>query len=84
VRLPDRAAAIAFNRSLPCRGKLTSVEDEGETSLATFALVAGSGGPGSNCEGSARVRFKIRQGRFERWRQLLAPVVPAVPQGSQA
>jgi hypothetical protein len=85
VRLPDRAAAIAFNRSLPCRGKLTSVEDEGQTSLATFALVAGSGGPGSNCEGSARVRFKIQRGRFERWRQLLGPVVPAAPPpGSQA
>jgi hypothetical protein len=84
VRLPDRAAAIAFNRSLPCRGTLTSVEDEGATSLGTFTLVAGSGGPGANCEGSARVRFKIQRGRFERWRQLLAPVVPAAPPGSQA
>jgi ketosteroid isomerase-like protein len=85
VRLPDRAAAIAFNRSLPCRGTLTLVEDEGDTSLATFALVAGSGGRGSNCDGSARVRFKIQRGRFKRWRQLLGPVVPAAPPpGSQA
>jgi hypothetical protein len=84
VRLPDRAAAIAFNRSLPCRGKLTTVEDEGATSLATFTLVAGSGGPGANCEGSARVRFKIERGRFKRWRQLLGPVVPANPPGTEA
>jgi len=83
VRLPNRAAAIAFNRSLPCRGTLTSVEDEGATSLATFALVAGSGGPGANCEGSARVRFKIERGRFKKWRQLLGPIVPAAP-GAQA
>jgi hypothetical protein len=84
VRLPDRAAAIAFNRSLPCRGKLTSVEDEGATSLGTFALVAGSGGSGANCEGSARVRFKIERGRFKRWRQLLGPIVPAAPPGTTA
>jgi hypothetical protein len=77
VRLPDRAAAIEFNRGLPCRGKLTGVEDEGETSLGTFALIAGSGGPGANCDGSARVRFTIERGRFKEWRQL--PTAPAPP-----
>lgn len=73
IALPDRAAAIAFNRSLPCRGHLTSVKDEGKTSLGTFALVSGSGGPGSNCDGSARVRFTIRHGHFTVWRQLPEP-----------
>jgi hypothetical protein len=81
VRLPDRAAAIEFNRGLPCRGKLTGVEDEGETSLGTFALIAGSGGPGANCDGSARVRFTIERGRFKEWRQL--PATPAPP-GTEA
>jgi hypothetical protein len=81
LRLPDRAAAIEFNRSLPCRGRLTAVKDEGHTSLGTFALVAGSGGPGANCNGSARVRFTIDRGRFKEWRQL--PAAPAPP-GSEA
>jgi hypothetical protein len=81
VRLPDRAAAIEFNRGLPCRGKLTAVEDEGTTSLGTFALISGSGGPGANCDGSARVRFKIEEGRFKVWRQL--PTAPAPP-GTEA
>jgi hypothetical protein len=81
VRLPDRAAAIEFNRSLPCRGRLTAVKDEGHTSLGTFVLIAGSGGPGANCNGSARVRFTIDRGRFKEWRQL--PAAPAPP-GSEA
>jgi hypothetical protein len=81
VRLPDRAAAIEFNRGLPCRGKLTAVEDEGRTSLGTFALISGSGGGGANCDGSARVRFTIERGRFKVWRQL--PTAPAPP-GTEA
>jgi hypothetical protein len=81
VRLPDRAAARAFNSSLPCKGRLSTVKDEGATTLATFALRRGSGGPGSNCDGSATVRFRIVGGRFTRWRQL--PQAPAVP-GTEA
>jgi hypothetical protein len=81
LRLPNRAAAIAFNRSLPCRGTLTAVKDEGRTSLGTFDLVSGSGGPGTNCEGFARVRFTIERGRFKQWRQLL-PL--RAPRGSEA
>jgi hypothetical protein len=81
IRLPDRQAATEFNRSLPCKGKLTSVRDEGRTSLGVFALVAGSGGPRSNCDGSATVRFTVEAGRFTRWRQL--PQAPPLP-GSEA
>jgi hypothetical protein len=81
VRLPDRDAARAFNSSLPCKGRLTTVKDEGATSVGTFALKRGSGGPGSNCDGSATVRFRIVGGRFTRWRQL--PQAPAVP-GTEA
>jgi hypothetical protein len=77
VRLPNRAAARAFNRSLPCKGKLARVKDEGATTLGTFALSAGSGGPGSNCDGSATVRFTIEKGRFTKWRQL--PQAPPQP-----
>jgi ketosteroid isomerase-like protein len=81
VRLPNRAAAREFNSSLPCKGKLTVVKDEGRTTLGTFTLRAGSGGPGSNCDGSATVRFTIESGRFTKWRQL--PQAPSVP-GSEA
>ena len=43
MRLRDRAAAIAFNRSLPCRADLTDVDDEGATTLAAFRLREGRG-----------------------------------------
>jgi hypothetical protein len=81
IELPNRAAAIAFNRGLPCKGRLTSVKDEGRTSLGTFSLIHGSGGPGANCDGSARVRFTIRGGHFTVWRQLPEP---PPPRGSEA
>lgn len=73
-RLPTRADAIIFNRGLPCRADVTDVEDEGRTSLASFSLRRGPGGP---CKGSARVRFKIKRGKFTEWRQL--PEAPAPP-----
>ena len=81
LALPDRKAAIAFNRGLPCKGRLKTVRDEGRTSLGTFALISGSGGPSANCDGSARVRFTIKHGRFAVWRQL--PEAPP-PHGTEA
>ena len=71
VRLPDRDAAIAFNRSLPCKADVTDVDDEGDTIVAAFRL---RGGPEGGCEGgSARVRFLFREGKFAEWRQLAEP-----------
>ena len=68
VRLPDRKAAVAFNRSLPCQADVTDVEDEGDTVLAAFRLRGGSGG---GCDGgTARVRFRFEDGKFAEWRQL--------------
>lgn len=68
VRLPDREAAEAFNRSLPCKADVTDVEDEGKTVLAAFRL---RGGPGGSCDGgTARVRFRFEDGKFAEWRQL--------------
>jgi hypothetical protein len=73
-RLPTLADAVVFNRGLPCRADVTGVEDEGSTSLASFRLKRGPGGP---CKGSARVRFTIKRGKFTEWRQLPeAPVPP--------
>ena len=66
-RLESRAEAIEFNRTLPCRAELTEAEDEGATTLATFQLYDGPGGP---CTGSVRVRFSILHRKFEVFRQL--------------
>ena len=67
-RLPDQKAAIAFNRSLPCRARVTDVEDDGATVLAAFNL---RDGPGGSCDGgTARVRFRFKAGKFTEWRQL--------------
>lgn len=78
IRLRTRSDAIVFNRSLPCSAELTDVEDEGDTSLAAFRLLPG---PGGFCEGSARVRFTIRDGLIREWRQLPEP---AGPRGDEA
>jgi hypothetical protein len=66
-RLKTRRDAIRFNRSLPCRAEVVDVDDEGRTSLATFQLYDGPGGP---CTGSVRVRFTIERRHFEVFRQL--------------
>jgi hypothetical protein len=66
-RLRDRADAVLFNQSLPCRARVTKVRDEGDTTLAAFSLREGPGGP---CHGVVRVRFTIRDGKFKEWRQL--------------
>lgn len=76
IRLADRDAAVAFNRSLPCKADVTDVEDEGDTVLAAFRLRGGTGGA---CDGSARVRFTFRDGKFSEWRQLAGPAQPEGP-----
>ena len=71
VRLPDEDAAVAFNRSLPCKADVTDVEDEGDSVLVAFRLRGGSAG---GCDGgTARVRFRFEDGKFSEWRQLGEP-----------
>ncbi len=72
IQLPGRRAAVAFNKSLPCRATVTDVEDEGRTVVAAFKLRPGSG-PRSSCDASARVRFKFSGNKFTEWRQLAEP-----------
>jgi hypothetical protein len=75
--LRSRAQAVAFSRSLPCRAKVTRIEREPHgVLLASFELFPGRGG---RCPdgGSARVRFMIRHGKIETWRQL--PEAPQAP-----
>jgi len=73
VRLPDRRAAVAFNKSLPCRAEVTDVKTEGRTVVAAFRLRPGQG-PKSSCDdAAARVRFRFSKGKFIEWRQLAEP-----------
>ena len=75
--LRTRADAVAFSRSLPCRAKVKRIEREPNgVLLASFELFPGRAGA---CRGggSARVRFMIRGGRIETWRQL--PEAPQPP-----
>lgn len=75
--LRSRAAAIAFNRSLPCKGRVTKVEDEGRTTVATFSLSPGPLARPESCERPVRVRFRIEGGKFKEWRQLIeSPPAP--------
>ncbi|MBA2504387.1 MAG: cytochrome c oxidase assembly protein [Thermoleophilaceae bacterium] len=69
VRLKGHKDAVEFNRSLPCKAKLTDVDPEGTTSLASFALDGGSPG----CDSGVQVRFLILDGKIEQWRQLPTP-----------
>ena len=76
VKLPDRRAAIAFNRSLPCKSKVTDLEAEAGATVAAFDLEPGPGG-GQACAGDASVRFVIERGRIKEWRQLRGPQGPS-------
>jgi hypothetical protein len=76
IRLRDRTAAVAFNKSLPCRADVTDVKSEGGTVVAAFRLRPGTG-PKSACDSAARVRFRFSRGKFTEWRQLVDPAAPS-------
>lgn len=76
VKLPDRSAAIVFNKSLPCKSVVTEVKDEGKTIIAAFRLIRGKG-PATSCDGPARVRFTFTGNKFKEWRQLAEPAAPS-------
>jgi hypothetical protein len=82
IHLRTHREAEAFNRSLPCKARVTEVRDQGRAVLATFKLLNGPGGrcqPRDGSVAAARVRCVIRHGRFLEWRQL--PKGLDVPQG---
>jgi hypothetical protein len=73
-KLEDRSDAIAFNRSLPCKATVTDIEEDGDALVAAFRLRGPAVG---GCDGgSARVRFRFRDGKFTEWRQLAEPEAP--------
>jgi hypothetical protein len=79
LRLPDRSAAVAFNKSLPCRADVTDVKTDGHSVVAAFRLRPGKG-PKSSCDSAARVRFRFAGHKFIEWRQL--PQGQIAPEGS--
>lgn len=83
TRLRTHADAVEFNSGLPCRADVTGVrEARGDSTIADFSLREGRTG---ECSGGGRasVRFVIRDGKIEEWRQLPAPA-PRPPPGDVA
>jgi hypothetical protein len=78
IVLPDHAAAVQWNASLPCGGKIVSVEARGKTDvLVVFRL---GGRPGHNCDGpgaQAAALFRVRDGRIVLWHQTTVPPTSA-------
>jgi hypothetical protein len=76
--LKTHAEAVFFGQTLPCRAQVTGIETEPKkgTLVATFKLFPGFHG---TCPdgGTAKVRFFIRNGKIETWRQL--PTAPTAP-----
>ena len=68
--LRDHRDAVAFNRGLTCRASVLSIGHEPKGAvLATFNLGPGPAG-GCTGGGRVRVRFFLRRGLIETWRQL--------------
>lgn len=81
LRLDDRAAALAFNRSLPCGAVVTAVEPSAHGFvIATFRLTErpGPGECGDGTGRTARVALRIDDGRISDWIRLRD--VPAQPE----
>ena len=75
--LKTHQEAVFFGQTLPCRAKVTGIKTEPKgTLLASFKLFPGFHG---TCPdgGTAKVRFFIRNGKIETWRQL--PTAPTAP-----
>jgi hypothetical protein len=83
TRLRTHADAVEFNSGLPCRADVTGIreEDDGST-VGEFSLHEGRTGECAE-GGNAEVRFVIRDGQIEEWRQLPTPA-PQAPQGDPA
>jgi limonene-1,2-epoxide hydrolase len=72
-RLHSHADAVAFNRSLPCSGRIVALTVRGNEVQATFVL----GDRGfSRCDGPgerAAAIFKVRDGKIVLWHQVRVP-----------
>ena len=80
LTLRTHADAVAWNASLPCSGKIVSIDARGNTATATFLL---GDRRHSRCDGPgehATAIFKVRKGKIVLWHQTPArgPTGPAV------
>jgi limonene-1,2-epoxide hydrolase len=73
-RLHTHAEAVAFNRGLPCSGRVVDVDVRGDEVEATFVLgdrrFSKCDGPGER----AAAIFRIENGKIVLWHQVGAPV----------
>ena len=77
TRLHTHSEAVAFNRALPCSGRIVELRSRGRDIQATFVL---GNRPASQCDGPgerAAALFRIRRGKIVLWHQI--PVPPAEP-----
>lgn len=77
LQLQNQRVAVDWNSSLPCRADITFIQGEEATTLVSFKLRQGRTG---QCKegGTAQVRFTIRGGRIQQWRQLPEQTGPSV------
>jgi limonene-1,2-epoxide hydrolase len=72
-RLRTHSEAVAFNRALPCSGRIVELRPRGGDIEAIFVL---GNRPASRCDGPgqrAAALFRIRRGKIVLWHQIPAP-----------
>jgi len=73
TRLHTHSDAVAFNRALPCSGRIVELRSRGRDIEATFVL---GNRPASQCDGPgerAAALFRIRGGKIVLWHQISVP-----------
>lgn len=74
-----RADALAWNRSLPCSGRIVEIETSGEDATATFLL---GNRRTSRCDapgGRVAAVFRVQEGKIVLFRQLPDETAPLEP-----
>jgi limonene-1,2-epoxide hydrolase len=79
ARLPTQALAAVFNNTLPCAGRIITLEVKGNAVLATFVL---GHRPKHTCDGpgqKAAALFVVKKGKITLWEQVAVPPAPSGP-----
>jgi hypothetical protein len=79
LRLKTYDEALAWNRALPCSGKIVSVTSDGDTASATFVL---GNRQTSKCDGPgqrATALIRVRKGKIVLWHQTSGTATPTGP-----
>ena len=77
LNLKTLSDAIHFNASLPCSGRIVTVEDAGDVTTATFELGHRATSTCDAYGARATAVFEVRGGKIVRWQQIAA--TPAGP-----